>query len=143
MYTRLQADKSQLYDDHVIESPDFTGKVLCLSRLEETVNDAQVVIECVIEDFDVKSVLLGKISSFCPNDTIIVTTSLRLDLVKLADHIENKSRFAGLRFLYPVYYIPEVEFTPIKETGKIKISLISLFLIILKKIPSWKSLGKY
>ncbi|RNA05873.1 peroxisomal fatty acid beta-oxidation multifunctional AIM1-like [Brachionus plicatilis] len=116
VFTKFQADKAQLYDDHVIESPDFTGRILCLSRLEETVNDAQLVVECVIEDFDIKSVLLGKISSFCPNDAIIVTSTLRLDLAKLAENVSNKARFAGLRFLYPVYYIPEVEFTPIKDT---------------------------
>ena len=39
------------------------GQVLCLSRLEETVNDAQLVIECVLEDFDVKAVLFEKISN--------------------------------------------------------------------------------
>ncbi|CAF0714971.1 unnamed protein product [Brachionus calyciflorus] len=116
VYTRYQADKAQLYIDQVIESPDFTGKVLCLSRLEETVNDAQLIIECVIEDFDVKAILLEKISILCPQDAIIVTTTLRLDIAKLADKIKHKQRFAGLRFLFPVYYIPEVEFTPYKET---------------------------
>ncbi len=50
---------------------------MCLSRLEETVNDAQLIIECVVEDFDVKCVLFEKISSICPPDAIIVTNTLR------------------------------------------------------------------
>ena len=79
-----------------------------MSRIEETVNDAQLIIECVIEDFDVKSVLLEKISYLCPVDCIIVTNTLRMELSKLAGKIKNKERFIGLRFLYPVYYIPEV-----------------------------------
>jgi hypothetical protein len=117
VYARYQKDKEELYADQVIESPNFTGQVLCLSRLEETVNDAQIVIECVVEDFDVKSVLLEKISSLCPPDCIITTNTLRLDISKLAERVKKKERFCGLRFLYPVYYIAEVEFTPHKETG--------------------------
>ncbi len=77
VYSRYQSDKANLYSDQVIESPNFTGQVLCLSRLEETVNDAQLIIECVVEDFDVKCVLFEKISSICPPDAIIVTSTLR------------------------------------------------------------------
>jgi hypothetical protein len=106
-----------MYADQVIESPNFTGQVLCLSRLEETVNDAQLIIECVVEDFDVKLVLLEKVSSLCPIDAIVVTSTLRFDISKLAEKVRSKERFVGLRFLYPVYYIPEVEFTPHKDTG--------------------------
>ena len=68
VYTRYQSDKAQLYADQVVESPNFTGQVLCLSRLEETVNDAQIVIECVAEDFDVKAALFEKLSVFAPID---------------------------------------------------------------------------
>jgi hypothetical protein len=117
VYARYQSDKAQLYADQVVESPNFIGQVLCLSRLEETVNDAQLVIECVVEDFDVKTVLLEKISSLCPIDAIIATSTLRMNISKLAEKVRSKERFVGLRLLYPVYYIPEVEFTPHKDTG--------------------------
>jgi len=85
--------------------------------LEETVNDSQLILECVVEDFDVKSVLLEKISEICPPDCIIATNTLRLDIPKLAENIKNKERFLGIRFLYPVYYISEVEVTPYKDTA--------------------------
>jgi 3-hydroxyacyl-CoA dehydrogenase len=78
VYARYQSDKAQLYADQVVESPNFIGQVLCLSRLEETVNDAQFVFECVVEDYDVKTVLLEKISSLCPIDAIIATSTLRM-----------------------------------------------------------------
>ena len=38
-------------------------------------------------------------------------------MCKLAEKVRSKERFVGLRFLYPVYYIPEVEFTPHKDTA--------------------------
>ena len=44
----------------------------------------------------------------CPTECIIVKTTLRIDILKLSEKIKNKERFIGLRFLYPVYYIPEV-----------------------------------
>lgn len=117
VYARYQSDKAQLYSEQLIESSNFTGQVLCLSRLEETVNDAQLVIECAVEDFDVKCLLLEKVSQICPVECLIVSSTLRLDIAKLAESVRNKERFLGLRFLYPVYYISEVEITPYKETA--------------------------
>lgn len=32
VYTRYQSDKAQLYADQVIESPNFTGNILCHSQ---------------------------------------------------------------------------------------------------------------
>ena len=63
--------------------------------------------------------MFEKLSIFAPIDAIIVTNTLRLDILKLSEKIKFKERFAGLRFLYPVYYIAEVEFTPHKDTGSI------------------------
>ena len=141
VYQRYQSDKAQLYADQVVESPNFTGQVLCLSRLEETVNDAQLIIECVVEDFDVKAVLFEKISSLCPPDAIIVSNTLRLDLSKLAEKLKHKERFAGLRFLYPVYYISEVEFTPHKDTGKLIKKYFSIFILTYLIFFSIRKLG--
>lgn len=36
----------------------FKGPVLCMSRLEETVNDADYIFECVIEDLSIKNELM-------------------------------------------------------------------------------------
>lgn len=91
-------------------------------------NDAQLVIECTVEDFDAKSILFEKISQICPADCIIVTNTLRLDISKLAETIKNKERFLGLRFLYPVYYISEVEITPHKETSNTVIESVRTLL---------------
>lgn len=33
---------------------NLQGQILCLSRLEETVNDAEFVIEAVIDDLNIK-----------------------------------------------------------------------------------------
>jgi 3-hydroxyacyl-CoA dehydrogenase len=104
----IEADKAQLYADELIESLNFAGQVLCLSRIEETINDAQIIIECVAEDYDVKSILFEKMSLLCPIDCILVTSTLRFDIAKLAEKIKHKERFLGLRFLYPVYCISEV-----------------------------------
>ena len=36
----------------------FQGQVLCMSRLEEAVNDADLILECVSEDLEIKKDLL-------------------------------------------------------------------------------------
>ena len=37
--------------------------MLCMSRLEEAVNDADLILECVVEDLEIKKDLLE--SRFC------------------------------------------------------------------------------
>ncbi len=112
--------------------------VLSLSRLEETVNDAQLIIECVIEDFDVKAVLLEKLSALCPIDCILISTTLRLDIAKLAEKVKNKERFLGLRFLYPVYYISEVKSClPMKSNWDRKILSFQVEITPHKETANW------
>ena len=36
----------------------YQGQVLCMSRLEEAVNDADLILECVVEDLEIKKDLL-------------------------------------------------------------------------------------
>ena len=111
VYSRYQSDKAQLYLDHVVSSTTFCGNVLCFSRLEETLSDAQLIIECVVEKMDVKCEVLARISSLASDQAIIVSNTMRLDVSQLAERVLRPERFVGLRFLYPVYYIPEVELT--------------------------------
>lgn len=53
--------------------------------------------------------LFKEIESYCLRDALIVTNTLNFEINELAEHIKHKDRFLGLRFLLPVYFIPEVE----------------------------------
>nr|KAG5695947.1 hypothetical protein BaRGS_017528 [Batillaria attramentaria] len=87
-----------------------------MSLLEETVNDADFIFEAIIEDLEVKKDIFERISHHCKEDAVLATNTLYLDVSKIMEHAHKPERCLGLRFLFPVYYIPEVEVTAGKFT---------------------------
>ena len=78
-------------------------------------------------------------SEKAPVNCIICTNTLTLSVNDLADKIKNTGRFLGLRFLYPVYYIPEVEITPSKYTSNLVIEKIRQLMSQMEKILFFRS----
>ncbi|KAK2168394.1 hypothetical protein LSH36_17g09002 [Paralvinella palmiformis] len=116
-YYRIEEDKKLLRDEGLLLHKNFIGQILCLSRLEETVRDAEFIFEAVVDDLDIKQDLFERISHCCSSTAIIATNTLKLDINTVVERTSYKERTVGLRFLYPVYYIPEVEITPNKYTA--------------------------
>ncbi|XP_050404203.1 3-hydroxybutyryl-CoA dehydrogenase [Patella vulgata] len=117
VYEKLQEDKKMLKDDGILTHDNFIGQVLCMSRLEETVKDVDFVFECIIDDLEIKKDLFQRISHLCRPDTVIATNTLRLDVSEISSRTYLPERTIGLRFLFPVYYIPEVEVRSGKDTS--------------------------
>ncbi|XP_076442203.1 3-hydroxybutyryl-CoA dehydrogenase-like [Babylonia areolata] len=109
VFSRLQEDRSMLQKDGLLAQENFLGQVLCMSILEEAVNDAEFVFEAVIEDMSVKKDLFERVSHLCREDAILATNTLYLDVTTVMENVHKPERCLGLRFLFPVYYIPEVE----------------------------------
>jgi hypothetical protein len=103
------------------------------------VHDSELIIECIIEDFDIKSVLFKQLSDMAPVNCIITTNTLTLSVNDLADKIKNTGRFLGLRFLYPVYYISEVEITPSKYTSNLAIEKMRQLMSSMEKVLFFRS----
>ncbi|XP_035695643.1 L-carnitine dehydrogenase-like isoform X2 [Branchiostoma floridae] len=87
------------------------NNLICASSLEAAVEGAQFVLEAVVEDLQVKSDLMRRISSTCSQTAVLGTNTLTLDITAISEHVLHKQRLIGIRFLYPVYTIPEVEVT--------------------------------
>lgn len=109
VFSHLQEDRRMLQKDGLLAQENFLGQVLCMSMLEEAVNDAEFIFEAVIEDLEIKQDLFERISHLCKEDAILATNTLYLDISSIADRVHKPERCLGLRFLFPVYYIPEVE----------------------------------
>ncbi|XP_072163173.1 probable 3-hydroxybutyryl-CoA dehydrogenase [Diadema setosum] len=112
----LEDDKNELRQEGLMTHPTFLGQVLCMSRLDETVEDADFIFEAVIEDLAVKKDLLEKVTQLCKPDTIIGSNTLDFNVDDIAERALCKERILRLRFLHPVYTIPEVEISTTKYT---------------------------
>jgi len=68
-------------------------------------------VNCDLTDFFLEA------SQFASENVIICSNTMRLDLDKLSENLLHKENFVGARFLFPVYYISEVELNPSKSTS--------------------------
>jgi 3-hydroxyacyl-CoA dehydrogenase/enoyl-CoA hydratase/3-hydroxybutyryl-CoA epimerase len=96
---------------------------LAMHRLAPTVDytgfrDADVVVEAVAEDLEIKTKVLREIEKHVRPDTIIATNTSSLPLSDLADAMDHPERFVGLHFFNPVNRMPLVEVVPEKRTNQ-------------------------
>jgi 3-hydroxybutyryl-CoA dehydrogenase len=95
---------------------DFAERDATLARIEPTtdlerVADADLVIEAVFEDIDVKTRLWAELDRWAPADTIFGsnTSSIPIDSLAAAVSTGRRERFLGMHFFSPVPVMPLVE----------------------------------
>uniref|UniRef100_A0A0B7APH7 RING-type domain-containing protein n=1 Tax=Arion vulgaris TaxID=1028688 RepID=A0A0B7APH7_9EUPU len=108
----LEDDRKSLCADGLLPQQYFLGQVFCMSRLEETVKDADFIFEVITENLEIKKDIFERISHCCKQNAVIASNTLRLDINLINERAMHKQRTLGLRFLFPVYYIPEIEIVP-------------------------------
>ncbi|XP_046333342.2 3-hydroxybutyryl-CoA dehydrogenase-like [Haliotis rufescens] len=141
VYERLQEDKMMLHSEKLMPHKNFIGQILCMSQLEETVSDAEVIFEVVKENLNIKQDLFERISHLCKPSAIIATNTLCLNITDIVERTLNKERTIGLRFLFPVYYIPEVEIMAGRHTSPDTIEKVRIMLEKMGKTLFFRSGG--
>jgi len=91
-----------------------------LSRLK----DAELVIESIIEDIDIKKQLFSDLSSICPKNAILATNTSSLPITELATFVSNPERFIGMHFFNPVSKMHLVEIVYGRDTSKYTIEYV-------------------
>ncbi len=76
-----------------------------LSRITATtdinaLSDADIVIEAVFENKEVKSELFGKLDKICSPETILATNTSSFFVKELAEKTSRPDRFVGLHYFY-------------------------------------------
>ena len=81
-------------------------------------SDADLVIEAVFEDLDVKSALWRELDAVAPADAIFASNTSSIAIHRLADAVgrERRARFVGMHFFSPVPVMPLIELIRGKDT---------------------------
>lgn len=103
--------------------------------LKEAVGDADLVIEAIFEDFEIKKKLFKDLSDLCPKETIIVSNTSSLSVTELGKVVENQERFAGLHFFFPSAINKLLEVIAGKNTSPETMSSLVEFSRQMSKIP--------
>ena len=101
----------------------------------ELLAGADLVIEAVFEDLDVKREVFGKLSSVCRPDAVIATNTSYLDPEQIAAGIKCPERFLGLHFFSPAHVMKLLEIVPTARTTPETLATGFALARMLNKIP--------
>jgi 3-hydroxybutyryl-CoA dehydrogenase len=103
---------------------DARSREQALDRIEATddigrVADAELVIEAVFEDLQVKRILWVDLDRRAPAETIFAsnTSSISIGDLAAAVGMGRRDRFVGMHFFSPVPVMPLIELTPASATS--------------------------
>jgi 3-hydroxybutyryl-CoA dehydrogenase len=111
-----------------------------LSRLHMTTSlaelkNADIVIEAVTEDLDVKNGMFGELDGLCPAHTIFASNTSSLTVAAMAAATSRPDRFVGLHFFNPVPVMKLVEVVRTIATGREAFDAAFAFAASLGKQP--------
>ena len=75
----------------------------------EKINEYDLIIEAVDEDFQLKQLIFSDLDSLANKDAIFVSNTSTLSLTKIAETTSRPDKIIGMHFLHPVPKIPMVE----------------------------------
>uniref|UniRef100_A0A915PLF4 3-hydroxyacyl-CoA dehydrogenase n=1 Tax=Setaria digitata TaxID=48799 RepID=A0A915PLF4_9BILA len=93
------------------------GKIVMTTSLEEGVQNADLVIEAIVENLSIKQKLFEQIEATITRPTLLATNTSSLKLQDIARNLKNKSRFGGLHFFNPVPVMKLCEVIRLAETS--------------------------
>lgn len=85
--------------------------------MKEAVDGAQLVIEAVFEDMDVKKEVFSKLSELADEETILASNTSTLSITEIATVVNKPERVIGLHFFNPPAAMKLVEVVLGKETS--------------------------
>jgi 3-hydroxybutyryl-CoA dehydrogenase len=85
------------------------ARVQLIPDLEPAVSGADLIIEAVPENYDLKVELFGQADLFCGPDTILASNTSSISITRLATNVERRDRFVGMHFFNPPHVMKLLE----------------------------------
>ncbi len=106
-------DKGRLEDD---------ARMAAVGRLQPSadfsdLSDADIVVESIAEDLDLKRQIFGELDAVAKNDAVLVTTTSSLPVVECATATARPEQVIGLHFFNPAAVMKLVEIVPTVRTA--------------------------
>ncbi|HEY0371640.1 MAG TPA: 3-hydroxyacyl-CoA dehydrogenase family protein [Thermoanaerobaculia bacterium] len=88
---------------------DAASRVQLVPELEPAVNNADLIIEAVPENLELKTDLFAQADLFCAEHTILATNTSSISITQLASNVERRDRFIGMHFFNPPHLMKLIE----------------------------------
>lgn len=117
------------------EADKVAANITYSTDLEAAVKDADLVIEAVKEDLDVKKDTLSRVCKACKPDTIIGTNSSNIVSSKLVDAVTNPERLLNMHYFNPALVMKLVELVRNPYTSDEVVATAKAFCLNTDKAP--------
>jgi 3-hydroxybutyryl-CoA dehydrogenase len=111
------------------------SKVKGTLDIGEAVKGAQVVIEAVIENMDLKKQVYKELDQLCAKDTILATNTSGLSITEIASMTKRPEKVIGMHFFNPVPVMKLVEIIKGQSTSEETFAVIKALSEKLGKTP--------
>jgi len=101
----------------------------------EKINEYDLIIEAVDEDFQLKQLIFSDLDSLAKKDAIFVSNTSTLSLTKIAEATSRPDKIIGMHFLHPVPKIPMVEIIKCLHTSNETVETVKVFTAKIGKTP--------
>jgi len=116
--------------EHVVDAIEFTLDT------PAAVGDADIVLESVPEDLDVKHEVYREIAEAAPDDAVLASNTSGIPITEIAEGVpEHAGRVVGCHWWYPPYLLPSVEVVRGEETADETIERVRSFLESVDRKP--------
>jgi 3-hydroxybutyryl-CoA dehydrogenase len=95
------------------------GRITVASSLADAARDADLVIEAVFEDEQVKRDLFAQVAAAAPASAVLASNTSSISITRLAASLpqERRDKFVGMHFFSPVPVMPLIELIGGTETS--------------------------
>ncbi len=111
---KLAADDADAAAARISLSPD----------LDRAVRTADLVIEAIVEDLDVKRELFARLDRLTPSTTVLATNTSSLSVARIAAGTKHPDRVLGMHFFNPAHIMKLVEVVVHESTAPETVELV-------------------
>lgn len=99
------------------EKSRIQGNIQYVSTLKD-LSDADLTIEAIIENLDIKKKVLQELESYVSDTSIIASNTSSLSIASIAASLDNPERCVGIHFFNPAPLMKLVEVIPAVQTSQ-------------------------
>lgn len=99
------------------------------------IKDVELVVEAVVENPKVKSMVLAETEQHVAADAVITSNTSTISINQLAKSLQDPSRFCGMHFFNPVHRMPLVEIIRGEKTSEETIGTVVATALQMGKVP--------
>jgi 3-hydroxybutyryl-CoA dehydrogenase len=101
-----------------------SGRIHLSQDLEPAVHGADLVVEAVPENLELKQDLFAQADLFCGEETILASNTSSISISRLAQSVERRDRFVGLHFFNPPHLMKLIEIVRGERTSDETVSQV-------------------